>query len=66
MSDAAPTTTPCTCCKKEREKKSLPPRVLHRMPGSITRDPLFKRKTLALYLCEHCDSDTIDRVLRAA
>lgn len=54
----------CQGCKKDREKRGENPRLLYRMPGEITRHQLFRRKTLPLLLCAHCDGDNIEDAVR--
>lgn len=64
MADVVRTTMDCNGCKKEREKKDETPRPLFRLPDEITRHKMFKRQTLPIYMCLHCDGDAIEDALR--
>src|SRR3954467_15907587 len=55
----------CSVCKTDREKGFKPPRQLQRLPSEVTMDNVFKRKALAVQLCEFCDGDAIQGAMKA-
>jgi hypothetical protein len=63
-SDVERTDLNCQGCKNDRDKRHEPPRPLYLMPDAITKSSTFKRKTLGLYLCLHCDGDAIENALK--
>lgn len=64
MADVIRTDDPCRGCKNDRDKRDEPPRPLYQLPDEITTSPLFKRKSLPVFLCLHCDGDAIEDALR--
>src|SRR3954464_15971780 len=55
----------CSVCKTDREKGFKPPRQLQRLPSEATMNDVFKRKALAVQLCEFCDGDAIQGAMKA-
>lgn len=55
----------CKGCKAERDKAGKTPRSLVRLPIEVTQDKAFKRKGLAVQICEYCDGDVLEEALKA-
>lgn len=64
MLDAERTQHDCQGCKKDREKRNEEPRKLILMPAAITANKNFNRPSVPMFLCAHCDGDTIEDALR--
>lgn len=51
----------CGTCKDKRVEEGRPPRQLKRLPIEVTHSKDFKRKGLAVQLCEFCDGEALER-----
>src|SRR4051812_49087497 len=55
----------CNGCKADRTKAHKVHRQLARLPAEVTSTKIFKRKTMAVHLCEFCDGDALASALDA-